>query len=183
MTMRLNRRVLLVGGPGSGKTTVLDELAGQGYTCVPDNARIVIRTRKLRGLTPRPDPPEFAYEVLRMDIERYRSTPAERSFVFFERGVPDAVGALDALGVLSPADVGRYLAEFAYCRRVMVFPPWEGIYTTDAERDQTFEESVRVHAAVRDWYGRCGFELVEVARAPAKARCEFILGNLTALDR
>ena len=113
-----------------------------------------------------------------MDIERYRTTPADDGFVFFERGIPDALGMLDALGVVTPADVGRYLTEFPYLRKVMVLPPWEEIYCTDDERDQTFGEAVRVYAAVCDWYPRCGYELVEVPRASVKARCEFVLGTL-----
>jgi len=173
--MAPNQRVLIVGSPGAGKTTLLAELAAVGHTCVSDSARDIIRARKRRGLMPRPDPPEFAFEALRMDIERYRATPADRGFVFFERGIPDALGMLDALGVLTPADLGRYLTEFPYARRVMVLPPWEEIYCTDDERDQTFGEAVRVHRAVCDWYPRCGYELVEVPRVSANARCEFVL--------
>ena len=176
--MAPNRRILIVGGPGAGKTTLLAELAALGHTCVPDSARAIIRARKLRGLTPRPDPPEFAFEALRMDIDQYRATPADGGFVFFERGIPDALGMLDALGVLTPADVGRYLTEFPYSRRVMVLPPWEEIYCTDDERDQTFREAVRVHEAVCDWYPRCGYELAEVPRVSAKARCDFVLRTL-----
>jgi len=178
-----NRRIVVAGGPGAGKTTLLLALHARGYTIAPDSARIIIKERKSRGLSPRPEPPEFAYDVLRMDIDHYRATPVQDNFVFFERGIPDALGALAQLGLLTPADTGRYLSEFPYSRRMLVLPPWEEIYTTDDERDQTFGESVRVHAAVCDWYTRCGYELIEVPRMPVDARCEFVLRTLERGDQ
>ena len=173
-----NRRIVVTGGPGAGKTTLLLALHERGYAIVADSARAIIRERKSRGLSPRPEPPEFGYDVLRMDIDQYRAIPAHGDLVFFERGIPDSLGALAHLGLLTPADTGRYLSEFPYSRKVLVLPPWEQIYTTDDERDQTYGESVRVHAAVCDWYTRCGHELIEVPRMPVEARCEFVLRTL-----
>jgi predicted ATPase len=173
---------VVAGGPGAGKTTLLLALQARGYTIVPDSARIIIKERKSGGLSPRPEPPEFAYDVLRMDIDHYRALPAEDKFVFFERGIPDALGLLAHLGLLTSADTGRYLSEFPYSRSVLVLPPWEEIYTTDDERDQTFSESVRVHAAVCDWYARCGYDLIEVPRMPVDERCEFVLRTLARDD-
>lgn len=180
--MAINRRIVVAGGPGAGKTTLLLALQERGYTIVPDSPRVIIKERKSRGLSPRPEPPEFAYDVLRMDIDHYRAISADDKLVFFERGIPDALGALTHLGLLTAADTGRYLAEFPYSRRVLVLPPWEQIYTTDDERDQTFGESVRVHAAVRDWYTRCGYELIEVPRMSVDERCEFVLRTLARGD-
>lgn len=178
--MSVNRRVVVTGGPGAGKTTLLAALMAKGYPCVPDSARAVIADRMRRGLSARPEPPQFAWEILRADIDRYREAPAER-LVFFDRGIPDALGMLHELGLLTPADAGRYLSEFAYGRRVLVLPPWERIYTNDAERDQTFCEAVRVHGACCEWYLRCGFELVEVPQGPVEERCDFVLRNVADL--
>jgi predicted ATPase len=66
---------VVTGGPGAGKTTMLLALRARGYTTVPDSARANINERKSRGLSPRPAPPEFAYNVLRNDIDQYRAIP------------------------------------------------------------------------------------------------------------
>ena len=132
------RKVIVTGGPGAGKTALLAELAARGYLCIPDNARAIIRERKQRGESPRPEPAEFAREILCRDIETYRATPDER-VAFFDRGIPDALCMLDAVGLLSTVELDRYLSEYPYAHTVIVVPPWREIYRVDSERDQTFE--------------------------------------------
>ncbi|HEU4723718.1 MAG TPA: AAA family ATPase [Candidatus Eisenbacteria bacterium] len=173
------RRVIVTGAPGAGKTTLLDALQARGFHVVPDTARAIIRDRLSRGLPPRPAPAEFAREILRIDIERYRNAPAGAATLFFERGIPDALGMLRELGVHGPAETERHLADFPYHRRVFVPPPWEAIYRTDEERDQTFPEALRVHDTICGWYARCGYEIVEIPRASVDERCAFVLRTLS----
>jgi predicted ATPase len=59
-------RILITGAPGGGKTTLLLALRARGYTIVGDTARTITQDRLRRGLSPRPDPYEFAQETLRM---------------------------------------------------------------------------------------------------------------------
>ena len=41
------------------------------------------------------------------------------------------------------------LATYPFHATVFVLPPWEAIYATDAERDQSFADAVDVHDAGR----------------------------------
>lgn len=59
-----------------------------------------------------------------------------------------------------------------------MLPPWEQIYATDDERDQTYADAVRAFSLVCDWYRRCGYDLVEVPRAPVNERCAFVLRTI-----
>jgi predicted ATPase len=174
----MNPRIVMTGGPGAGKSTLLGALAARGYGAVPDSARALIVERKARGLPQRLGPSEFAHEILRMDVDRYLRARAESGRVFFERGIVDALGMLDELGLLAREDVDRYLAEYPYHPVVFVLPPWERIYRTDDERDQTFAESVRIYGLIRRWYVRCGYELVTVPRVAVAERCAFVLHAL-----
>jgi len=85
---------------------------------------------------------------------------------------------LGELGLLPAAEAERYLADYPYERRVFIPPPWEEIYATDDERDQSFRESVRVHDTLWEWYVRCGYEPVQVPRASVEERCAFVLRTL-----
>lgn len=177
---RLNvRRVVLTGGPGTGKTTLLRELNQLGYATVPEAARVVIQSRKQKGLAPRPEPVEFAMEILRSDMKQYESaTPNKSDLVFFDRGVLDALGMLDEIDQLPGAERERYLARYPYYRKAFILPPWREIYETDAERDQSYADAVRVHVRLLHWYSQCGYQLVELAAAPVIERCEFVLRQL-----
>jgi predicted ATPase len=55
-------RIVITGGPGVGKTTLLLALQARGHTIVGDSARTIIQDRRSRGLSPRPNALEFAHE-------------------------------------------------------------------------------------------------------------------------
>lgn len=88
-------RIVITGGPGAGKTTLLLALQTRGFTVVGDSPRTIIQDRLRRGLSPRPSPHDFARETLRMDIQNFEQHAATPGYVFFERGVLDALCGLD----------------------------------------------------------------------------------------
>jgi predicted ATPase len=62
-----NLHFVMTGGPGAGKTTVLQALAARGYPHAEESARLIIRERLARGLRPRPPLAQFGYEMLHPD--------------------------------------------------------------------------------------------------------------------
>jgi predicted ATPase len=171
-------RIVLTGGPGAGKSTVLEALRAQGYVIVDDMARALIRERKAKGLSPRPPPREFAEQILRADMENYDRVAGEPGCVFFERGVIDALGGMQQFEPLDDEALRARAARYRYDDPVFVLPPWQAIYTTDAERDHTFEHAVYVDGLIRHWYARRGFRIVDVPPAPVEERCAFVLRRL-----
>ena len=169
--------IALTGGPGAGKTAVITALSERGYDCVPESARAIIQERLKAGLSSRPLAREFAEVVLRRDIQQYARVAAARGPVFFDRCIVDALSMFDQTG-LALAQHQTLLANHPYSRTAFSFPPWEEIYTTDAERDQTFAEAVAVYEAVTGWYRKCGYDLIEVPRRTVCQRCDFVLKAL-----
>jgi len=170
--------VVFTGGPGAGKTTVLHALRAQGYTVVEDTARAIIQSRNRRGLAPRPQPLEFAGEILRNDIEQYRLSADVYGYVFFDRGVLDALCMVDQVAPLAQAELDALVAKYPYHRQVFCFPPWDAIYARDAERDHTFAHAVQVHETTVQWYRRCKYEVVEMPKLSVSERCAFVLQEL-----
>jgi GrpB-like predicted nucleotidyltransferase (UPF0157 family) len=170
-----SRHVILTGGPGAGKTTLLVELAARGYATVEESARAVIAERLVRDESPRPDPVAFAQAILRRDIEKYLNRPRTSDWVFFDRGLIDALGMRHETSPLTPVELQSMLASYPFHPTVFVLPPWEAIYATDAERDQTFAQAADVYAKVVGWYRACGFVLNEVPCLPVAQRAEHVL--------
>ena len=117
---------------------------------------------------------EFAEEVLRRDMQQYAQVASASQPVFFDRCVLDALSMFHP-GCLPSVEHRTLLANYPYFRTAFTFPPWQEIYTTDAERDQTFAEATAVHQAVTVWYRQCGYDLIEVPRGTVCQRCDFIL--------
>ena len=79
---------------------------------------------------------------------------------------------------MSLGEVEAYVRSFPYNKMVLLMPPWEAIYRTDAERDQTFAEAVQVCEGLRTWYARWGYETIEVPRTAIDHRVDFILQTI-----
>jgi predicted ATPase len=170
--------IVITGGPGVGKTTLLAELSVRGYTTVAESARAIIAERRARGESPRPEPVAFAQEILRRDTEKYLAHRGERRWVFFDRGLVEALGMLHEAAPLAAPDLDAALRSCPFHRSVFVLPPWKRIYTTDTERDHSFPWVEHVHALLVQWYRSCGYALHEVPRLSVAARADFVLQAL-----
>lgn len=171
-------RVIVTGGPGAGKTTLVSHLAAAGYETVHDSARAIIAERLVLGLSRRPEPQEFAREILRRDIDSYHRCAETGDWVFFDRGVIEGIAMVHETAPLPPTDLQNLLSAYTFHRTVFILPPWEEIFATDAERDQSFTDSVHVYDRLVRWYGACGYVLHEVSRLPAAQRAKHVVQAL-----
>ena len=170
--------VIITGAPGAGKTTLLAELGAQGYRTVPESARAIIAERRAAGLDPRPEPEEFAREILRRDIEKHSAVAGAKDWVFFDRAAVEAIAMVNEARRMDTDTLEKALATLPFHRTVFVLPPWKDIYTTDSERDHTFEHAERVHEALMRWYAKCGYALQVVPCLPVSERANHILHAL-----
>ena len=170
--------VVIAGPPGAGKTTLLLELARRGHATVSDSAREIITERKTKGIPPRPDPVEFAREIYRRDLAKYRRVAATKGPVFFERSAIESremlLGALRQAG--QPAQFEADELEFV--NPVFMLPPWQEIYRTDAERDHTFEHALWVYEQTVRCYRAHGYRIDPVPRCGPSQRAEHVLAIL-----
>lgn len=172
-------KYVITGGPGSGKSTVINELQRRGYRCSEEISRRLIIEEVAAGSDCLPwlDVSCFSVKVLGEMIKAWQYE-SEHSLTFFDRSIPDIIAYLEIDNL--PVDPAYYQAldEHPYHHRAFILPPWSDIYVNDPERWQTFEEATAIHAAIRDTYTRCGFELIEVPGLPVKERVDFILSFL-----
>jgi predicted ATPase len=173
-------RVVITGGPGAGKTTLIAELARLGCRTVPESARAIIAERRAAGESPRPDPRAFALEIMRRDIEKCERAANSAEPVFFDRALPEGVAMAREARAVSAEQADRLLAQYTFHRTVFVLPPCEGIYSQDAERDQTFAEAVAVHDKIAYLYRSLGYEQCTVPAASVGQRVQFVLDALAA---
>ena len=61
---RNNKRIVLAGGPSTGKTSVLNELKNLGFVCFDEAARDILSNYSLKGSSFKLDPIKISKEIL-----------------------------------------------------------------------------------------------------------------------
>ena len=178
--MRTLRRILVTGGPGSGKTSLIEALTAAGHATSPEAGRAIIRRQQAIGgqALPWRDRALFAELMLDRDMDAYARTEDTAAPVFFDRGVPDVVGYLTLCGLPVPAHVERAAREARYARQAFIAPVWPEIFVQDAQRRQDLDEAQRTFDAMVEVYPRFGYDLIELPKAPVAERVAFVLSRL-----
>ena len=170
--------IVLTGGPGGGKSSVIDVLRQRGFESVDETARLIIKKRLAAGMSPRPSPIDFATEMFELDLDQFRSRIDSSKITFFDRSF------LDSAALMYDADLRKYerIAHLLNTNRfnsnIFITPPWEEIYTGDDERDQTFQEAVTTYQKLFDWYRSMGYTLKILPKTSVNARVDFILNEI-----
>lgn len=182
MQSSTDKLLVLTGGPGSGKTTLIEALGDAGFATCPEAGRAIIRDQvALDGpALPWNDPVLFAELMLSWELRSHRAAAARGGPVFFDRGVPDVIGYLRLTGIAVPAHMQEAAVRFRYGPKVFVTPPWREIFVRDDERSQTWEEAVRTHDIMIETYAGFGYEPVPLPCASVEHRLRFILAETGA---
>jgi predicted ATPase len=171
------RFFVLTGGPGSGKSTLIDALERAGYARSVEAGRGIIQEQVWIGghALPWGDQRLFAELMLSWEMRSYRLAEQLDGAVFFDRGVVDVAGYLRLVGLPVPDHVRKAVELFRYNSRAFVAPPWPEIFHSDAERKQDWDEAVRTYEAVADAYRSNGYELVQLPCVSVSERVRFVV--------
>ncbi|RKK01678.1 ATPase [Pseudoroseomonas wenyumeiae] len=175
-----SRFFVVTGGPGSGKSTLIEALKACGLRTMPEAGRAVIQDQVTIGGSALPwdDRLGFAELMLGWELRSHREARDHVGVVLFDRGIPDLLGYLTLCGLPVPPHVQQAAHTFRYNRRVFIAPPWPEIFGQDAERKQSPEEAQATYKAMVDAYTGYGYELIHLPKSPVEDRVRFVLAEL-----
>lgn len=183
--MKYERRnfFVITGGPGAGKTTLVEALQARGFRCIEEAGRQILHEQARIGGNATHDGDRITYceLMLSRSIQNYELAMEENEPVFFDRGIPGLIGYCHLIGAEVPAHIEKAAALYRYNRRIFMAPPWEEIYVHDAERRQDFQEAVATYDAIRRAYVKADYEPVDLPKASAEERVDYVLTKLESL--
>ena len=174
------QKIIITGGPGTGKSTLINELANNEYHCVPEVSRSLIQEQVAAESDCLPWKDLNCFAILAMDrmLADYKQAIGNNQTSFFDRGIPDIIAYLKVGGLEVNSRFYSIANEYRYATDVFITPPWKEIYVNDSERWQTFEEARVLHEALVSVYSDLGYNLKFVPCVSLQNRVDFIIKEL-----
>jgi predicted ATPase len=171
------KKHLLIGAPGTGKSSTLNYISNLGYCCFPEVARKITLSAKENGVEQLflTDPLAFSKALLKGRITQFKNADsAKEDLVFIDRGIPDISAYLDYSQQNYPPEFAEANTQYIY-HKVFHFPIWDDIYISDNERYESLVEAKRIDIYLQNTYKSLGYELIHVPKSTIQERAAFIL--------
>jgi predicted ATPase len=174
------KKIVIAGGPSTGKTSVVSGIEAAGFLCFHEISRAITLQAREEGIEQLflTDPLLFSQRILEGRLAQYHDAEKlDNAVVFFDRGLPDVVAYLDCFGTPYPEEFTTICAANVY-DEIFLLPPWEEIHTSDNERYENFEEALRIHDCLEHAYTSFGYAVIDVPKVSVKERVQFIIEKL-----
>jgi predicted ATPase len=171
---------VITGGPGVGKTTLLQEIQQRGFTIVPEIARELIQEQQAidGDALPWKDKSLYCDLMFERSIESFEKTMDAYTGsgpVFFDRGFLDTLCYAIISGIRIENSMKILAETWRYNEDVFILPPWQEIYQTDEQRKQDWNEAVFTYNSMIQTYRGYEYNLVEVPKTSIPERADFVL--------
>jgi predicted ATPase len=167
---------VITGGPSSGKTSIIKELAKLGYLTYPEAARVLIDRELAKGKSLkeiRGDEAKFQKRVLKMKVGIEKSAPKDE-IVFFDRAIPDSIAYYQICG-LDLKEVFRFCKKKRY-KKVFFLEPLP--FEKDYARIENGNTVKKLNKLLKESYKKLGYEVISIPAMSIKKRLNKILKEI-----
>lgn len=173
-------RIVITGGPGSGKTALVKYLEDQGHQVMHEISREVILEAQKEGIEQLflENPILFSEKLLEGRLTQFQEGENRQTeTLFYDRGMPDVTAYMDFVNTHYPPNFSETCRTYKY-DKIFVLPPWEEIYEQDNERYESFKQAEALFYFLKKAYENYGYKTCEVPVGSIKERADFIIAKV-----
>jgi predicted ATPase len=174
------KRIVITGGPGTGKSSIINELIKRGYTCLEEISRQVTLDAKKDGVDQLflTNPLLFSELLLKGREKQFIEARALKAdVIFLDRGIPDVLAYMHFIDDEYPQYFVDACKDNMY-DFVFILKPWQEIYISDNERYESFAEALEIHENLLSTYQTYHYDLLDVPFDTVEKRTDFIINAL-----
>lgn len=184
------KRIVITGGPGTGKTSVIRVLEEKGFYCFHEVVRDLTLQAKRNGnpqsihsnpLAFVEDPYAFNLRILEARLHHFHAGDELRQdVVFYDRGIPDVLAYMNYFDQTYPEEFSSHCNVHRY-DGVIVLPPWKEIYIQDEERLESFDQAMEIHEELLSTYSAFDYSSLMVPFGSVEERANYIINHVIPL--
>lgn len=173
-------KIVITGGPGTGKTSVINVLKKK-YQVLPESARLVLQRNKLfkHENAKQAAGKAFQEAIWNLELNHYKKAQRSKSkYVFFDRGFFDgfAYAKLQHLKNLHKEISEGKKIKYDY---IFVLNPLPlKYYANDKIRAENYKEGLKIHKLIISTYRKYGYKPIFVPFDTIENRAKFILKKI-----
>ncbi|MEW7279698.1 ATP-binding protein [Aquimarina sp. 2201CG1-2-11] len=178
------KRIVITGGPGTGKTSIINKLEASDFFCfheiIRDMTKEILKNNVIDSnpIISVSDPYQFNSMILNGRIDQFKKgLSQEDTLIFYDRGIPDVLAYMRYFDQPIDKLFTDACKENKY-DQVFLLPPWKEIYVEDIGRYESFEQAQEIHNHLVMMYEKFGYKCHEVPFGSIENRFNFIIQNI-----
>lgn len=171
-----SKRIIITGGPGVGKTSILLALEQAGEYVVKEAATDFIMYRQALGISsPWEEMEAFQLGIVNLQLQREQRMPTNVDRIFLDRGCHDGLAYLDP--EMKAYATIETISRTCQYDMVFLIEPLDHCKTTQVRREDK-QEALLLSKKMEKIYKDFGFDPITIKKGPLEQRVEDILQEL-----